>query len=110
MLMAHIGIGSTRQFQCAPTTYVLSINKYFFTIKQVFSQKSQLLFMFQCNEHVEINMFLCSLACTWMTISNSQFYFIDSFVGIKRLGFKSIVCCCYNCVCEGWWSGVCLRI
>ena len=24
--------------------------------------------MFQCNEHVEINKFLCSLACTWMTI------------------------------------------
>ena len=26
--------------------------------------------MFQCNEHVEMNKFLCNLACTWMT-SNS---------------------------------------
>ena len=32
------------------------------------SLTSQLLFMFQCNEHVEMNKFLCSLACTWMTI------------------------------------------
>ena len=35
--------------------------------------------MFQCNEHVEMNkFFLCSLACTWMTIKDSQFYIIDS--------------------------------
>ena len=34
--------------------------------------------MFQCNEHVEMNKFLCSLACTWMTIIDSQFYIIDS--------------------------------
>ena len=34
--------------------------------------------MFQCNEHVEMNKFLCSLACTWMTILDSQFYIIDS--------------------------------
>ena len=44
----------------------------------MFSQTSQLLFMFQCNEHVEMNKFLCSLACTWMTIIDSQFYIIDS--------------------------------
>ena len=43
-----------------------------------FSQTSQLLSMFQCNEHVEMNMFLCSLACTWITIIDSQFYIIDS--------------------------------
>ena len=30
--------------------------------KAGFSQTTQLLFMFQCNEHVEINKFLCSLA------------------------------------------------
>ena len=42
------------------------------------SQNSQLLFMFQCNEHVESNKFLCSLACTWMTIIDSQFRIIDS--------------------------------
>ena len=34
--------------------------------------------MFQCNEHVEMNKFLCSLACTGMTIIDSQFYIIDS--------------------------------
>ena len=28
--------------------------------------------------HVEINKFLCGLACTWMTIIDSQFYIIDS--------------------------------
>ena len=46
--------------------------------KTVFSQTSQLLFMIKCNEHVEMNKFLCSLACTWMTIVGSQFYIIDS--------------------------------
>ena len=46
--------------------------------KTGFSQTSQLLFMFQCNEHVEMNKFLCSLECTWMTIIESQFYIIDS--------------------------------
>ena len=39
---------------------------------------SQLLFMFQGNEHVEMDKFLCSLACTWITIIDSQFYIIDS--------------------------------
>ena len=34
--------------------------------------------MFQCNEHVEMNKLLCSLACTWITIIDSQFYIIDS--------------------------------
>ena len=37
------------------------------------SQASQLLFMFQCNEHVEMYKVLCSLACTWITIIDSQF-------------------------------------
>ena len=45
--------------------------------KTGFSQISQLLFMFQCNEHVEMNKFLCSLAFTWMTIIDSQIYTID---------------------------------
>ena len=45
---------------------------------KLFSQISQLLLMFQCNEHVEMNKLLCSLACTWMTIIDSQFYIIDS--------------------------------
>ena len=51
---------------------------HMFHHKTGFSQFSQLLFMFQCNEHVEMNNFLCSLACTWMTIIDSQFYIIDS--------------------------------
>ena len=34
--------------------------------------------MFQCNEHVEMNKLLCSLACTWMKIIDSQLYIIDS--------------------------------
>ena len=42
------------------------------------SQTSQLHFMFQCNEHVEMNKLFCSLACTWMAIIDSQFYIIDS--------------------------------
>ena len=43
-----------------------------------FSQTSQLLFTFQCNTHVEMNKYLCSLECTWMKIIDSQFYIIDS--------------------------------
>ena len=34
--------------------------------------------MFQCNDHEEINKFLCSFACTWVTIIDSLFYIIDS--------------------------------
>ena len=49
-----------------------------FHSKTGFSQTPELLFMFQCNEHVEMNKFFCSLACTWMTIIDSQFYIIDS--------------------------------
>ena len=45
--------------------------------KTVFLQTSKLLLMFQCNAHVDMNKFLCSLACTWMTIIDSQFYIID---------------------------------
>ena len=46
--------------------------------KTGFSQTSQLLFMLQCNEHVEMNKFLCSWACTSMTTIDNQFYMIDS--------------------------------
>ena len=49
-----------------------------FCHKTCFSQTSQLLFVFQCNEHVEMNKFLCSLACSWMAIIDSQYYIIDS--------------------------------
>ena len=46
--------------------------------KTGYLQTSQLLLMFQCNEHVEMNKFLCSLTCTWMTVIDSQFYNINS--------------------------------
>ena len=46
--------------------------------KTGFLQTSQLRFMFQCNEPVVMNKFLCSLAWTWMTIKDSQFYNIDN--------------------------------
>ena len=55
----------------------LSINERFSTQTFFFSQTSQLLFMFQCNEHVEMSKFLCSLACTSLTIIDSQLYIID---------------------------------
>ena len=43
MLLEHIGIASKRQFPCAPTTYVQSINEGFH-YKTGLSQTSQLLF------------------------------------------------------------------
>ena len=48
--------------------------------KTEFSQTFQLLFMFQRNKNVEMNKFLCSLACTWMTIIDSQFDIINSLI------------------------------
>ena len=48
-----------------------------FTIRQGFSQNSQLFFMFQCNGLVEMNKCLCTLACTWVTMIDSQSYIID---------------------------------
>ena len=44
---------------------------------KLFSTNISTTFLFQCNEHVEMNKFLCSLACTWMKILDSQFYIID---------------------------------
>ena len=52
--------------------YVNSINECF-SLKIFFSQTSTI-----CNEHLEMNMFLCSLACTWIPIIDSQLYIIDS--------------------------------
>ena len=64
-----------RQFRCVPTTYVFSINE-FFTIS--FSKtNSPPLSLFQWNERVEMNKFLCSLLCTWMII-DSPFYAFDN--------------------------------
>ena len=61
------------------TYNICPFNKCVFsTIKQVFHKLLNYFFMFQCNEYVEMNKFLCNLACTWMTIIDSQFYIIDS--------------------------------
>ena len=49
----------------------------FFTI-DFFHKLLNYFLMFQCNAHVEMNKFLCSLACTWMTIIDRQFYIIYS--------------------------------
>ena len=78
MLLVHIEIASLSQLQCPPTTYVNSIIKCFFFHLKLFSQTPQQLFNISVNEHVEMNKFLCSLACTLMTIIDSQFYIIDS--------------------------------
>ena len=75
MLLVHIGNASLRQFQCAPTPYFNSINENLH--HKLFSTNISTTFLFQCNEHVEMNKFLCSLACTWMKILDSQFYIID---------------------------------
>ena len=48
-------------------------NKLILAPYSFFSQLSQPLLMLQCNVHVKMNKFLCILACTWMTIIDSQF-------------------------------------
>ena len=54
--------------------------------------------MFQCNQHVEMNKFLCSLVCIWMTIIDSQFYIIDSLFLDVSLEWNAnlVVACCTN--------------
>ena len=53
--------------------------------------------LFQCNEHVEMNKFLCGLTCTWMTIIDSQFYIIVSlsFDVSLELNTNLVVACLY---------------
>ena len=63
-------VGTHWDFQCAPTTYVHSINECFHHKAVLFTNFST--FMFQCYEHVEMSKYLCSLACTWMTIIDIQ--------------------------------------
>ena len=55
--------------------------RVFFTINFFFTI-SQLLFLLQCIEHVDIKTFLCSLACTWITIIDSQLIF-RCFIGMQ---------------------------
>ena len=58
-------------------TYVNSINECFSPCT-VFHKLLNHFLTFQCNEHEEMNKFLCSLACTWMTIIESQFILLAS--------------------------------
>ena len=53
-------------------------NKWVFSPLTFFHKFLISFLMFQCNEHVEMNTISCSLACTWITIIDSQFYIIDS--------------------------------
>ena len=41
--------------------------------------------MFQCNEHVEMNKFLCSLACTWVTTIDSQVILLTAYLWMFHL-------------------------
>ena len=71
-------------------TYSISqFNKCVFFIINFFSTNfSIFVLMFQCNEHAEMNKFLCSLACTWMTIIGSQFFFIIDSLSLDVIGIK----------------------
>ena len=58
--------------QCAPTTYLNSINDPFHKFLNYFQCFDQ------CYEHVEMHKLLCSLDCTLITVIDVQFYVIDS--------------------------------
>ena len=61
------------------TYNICPFNKYeCFHNKTGFHKLNNYFFMIQCNEHAEMSKFLCTLACTWMTIIYSQFNIIDS--------------------------------
>ena len=53
--------------------FLVQLSKDFFIIS-FFETNSQPLSFIQRNEHVEINNFSCSLACTWMTIIDCLLY------------------------------------
>ena len=56
--------------------------------------------MLQCNEHVEMNKFLCSLACTCMTILDSQFYIFEIFQNNETLAWWLPGCSHSNQRCD----------
>ena len=60
------------------TYNICQFNKCVFFTINFFHKLLNYFLMFQYNEHVETNKFLRSLACTWMTIIDSQFDIIDS--------------------------------
>ena len=55
--------------------YVNSINECFHH-RLFFHKFLNYFLIFQSNGHVEMNKLLCSLASTWMTVIDSQFYII----------------------------------
>ena len=59
------------------TYNICHLNKLWFFNINFFYKLLNYFLMFPCNERVEMS-FLCSLACTWMTIIDSQVYIIDS--------------------------------
>ena len=50
----------------------MSIQKMNVFHHELFFTIFRTILLVQCNEHVEMNTFLCSLACIWMTIIDSQ--------------------------------------
>ena len=77
------------EFQCAPTTYVHSINECFHH-KTGFSQTSQLYFMFQCYEQVEMNKFLYGLEYTWMAIIDAKLVVAWLYYRMGRIAYLVI--------------------
>ena len=45
-----------------------------------------------------MNKFLCSLACTWMTMINSQFYIIDG-LSLDVYWNEMLTCWLPDCIC-----------
>ena len=56
--------------------------------------------MFQCKKHIEMNKFLCSLVCTWVTIIDSQFNIIDS-LSLDIPSNKILTWLLPGCICSG---------
>ena len=105
------------------TYNICQFNKLLFFTINIFHKLLNYFFMFPCNEHVETNKFLFRLACTWMTIIDSQFYIIDSLFWDVSLEWNCLVVkreltawlkLCYGCLCfvsclQGAITMVCLQ-
>ena len=72
MLLVHIGAIPRCNYS------ICTFSKSVFSTINLFHKFLSYFFMFQCNEHVEINKLLCSLASTWITTLHIQFYIFDS--------------------------------
>ena len=58
------------------TYNICQFNKLVFFTIFFFHKLLNYFLIFQCNEHVGMNKLLCSLACTWITIIDSQIYIV----------------------------------